>query len=154
MSVVAAFAAAAEAYCAWAEGEPHNADEDAGLARLLLLDLCRAAIDLPAVEADGNAPEISDDDYQRVFRRFGSLPFNYYSKCFDPLIVPAAEPVTADLADDLADIWRDVKRGLLLYREGHTDAAVWQWRFHFDIHWAHHATAALYALQSWLSAHS
>jgi hypothetical protein len=159
-----AFAAVAEDYCAWAEQNGDAADPDADLdadpdadataARTLLAELFRRAIDLPSPDAgdDADAPEIPPDEYQRVYQRFGGLPFNYYSECFNPLTVPAEEPVTADLADDLADIWRDVKAGLLLYRGGNRNAAAWIWRFHFDVHWGHHATAAIYALQSWFSA--
>jgi hypothetical protein len=111
---------------------------------------------LPAV-MNGNLDVVIDPliaNFQaeklKEFRRFGSLPFNFYSECFNPLVVPAEEPVIADFADDLADIWRDVKPGLLLFRAG--DRAAGHWRFHFDVHWGHHATAAMYALQAWFSA--
>jgi hypothetical protein len=50
------------------------------------------------------------------------LPLNHYSTCFDPLIVPAEEPVVGSIPDDLADIWRDVKRGLALYEAGYVEA--------------------------------
>jgi uncharacterized protein DUF5063 len=70
---------------------------------------------------------------------------------FDPLVVPQEETVTADLADDLADVWGDLKGGLLLLHQGDRVGATWHWAFHFSAHWGHHATAALYALQSWFS---
>lgn len=149
-----AFAAAAEEYCAWAEGEAGGPLHEARMARTLVAELFRRALDLRQVDGDGEGPHISDDEYHAVYRRLGVLPFNYYSECFQPLIVPAEEPVTADLADDLADIWRDVKAGLLPFRNGNRAAAAWRWRFHFDVHWAHHATAALYALQAWFSEHA
>ena len=108
-------------------------------------------MDLPEVSPDADAPTIGEDEYRVVLKRFGALPFNYYSQCFNPLVVPAEEPVTADLADDLADIWNDVKRGLILYESGAIEAAVWEWRFHFSAHWGHHACGSLYALQAWFS---
>ena len=149
---VDAFATAAEAYCRWVEGDARDPVQDAAMARALTAELFRRAVDLPHMfESDLDAPDIGADDYQRIYRRLGSLPFNYYSECFNPLVVPAEEPVTADLADDLADIWRDVKSGLLVYRTGKRAAAGWQWRFHFEAHWGHHAAAAMYALQSWFS---
>jgi hypothetical protein len=155
LSRLEAFAVSAEAYCRWAEEEPHGTVQDARIARTLTAELFRRAIDLPQIFEDVvEAPEISIDEYQHVYRRFGALPFNYYSECFDPLIVPAEEPVTADLADDLADIWRDLKAGLILYQTSNRVAAAWQWRFHFEIHWGHHVSAAIYALQSWFSANS
>lgn len=150
---ITAFAAAAERYCAWAEGEASAPRDDARAGRLLVAELYRRALDLPATEgSDRVVPAV--DGHERVYRRFGSLPFNYYSECFDPLIVPAEEPVVADLADDLADIWRDVKTGLVLFRHGDGDEAAWQWRFMLESHWAHHASAALYALQAWFSSNS
>jgi len=157
MNNVDAFAAVAEEYCAWAEGESLGEIADARTARKLLAELIRHAIELPdpsdELSSDAEPEAISSEDYQRIFRRFGSLPFNYYSECFDPLVVPGEEPVTSDLADDLADIWGDLESGLSLHRAGHVDAAAFHWKYHFDIHWAHHATSALYALQCWFSEH-
>lgn len=109
---------------------------------------------LPDVDEDGEAAEISDDEWTKVFKRFRALPFNYYGEVFNPLIVPAEEPVVADLADDLADIWRDLKPGLQLFEAGHHSAAAWHWRFLFKIHWGHHAIGALYALHYWFAENS
>jgi uncharacterized protein DUF5063 len=151
-SRIEAFAIAAAAYCDWAEGEQRDAAAEARIARELVAELYRRAIDLPDLDdIDVEAPDIAQEDWQRMYRRFGSLPLGHYSECFDSLLVPAEEPVVAALADDLADIWSDVKRGLLLFRAGNASAAAWEWRFHFDIHWAHHAIGALGALQSWLT---
>jgi hypothetical protein len=151
MSEVAAFVAAAEEYCAWAEGEPRESVAEARLARRLVAELFRRAIELPHVESEIEAPEIPYEEWRRIYDRFGSLPVDMYSECFNPLVVPPEEPVVTHLADDLADLWRDLKGGLLLLRSGHVDAAVGQWRLQFTIHWGHHAAAALYALQSWFS---
>src|SRR5690349_3135565 len=119
MNATDAFAAAARAYVAWAEQTTAMSGlHEAFTARPLVARLITAVIELPRDSAGGDAAKISGDEWQRVFQRFGTLPFNYYSECFDPLVVPAEEPVTADLADDLADIWRDVKGGLLLYDAG------------------------------------
>ena len=56
------------------------------------------------------------------------------------------------LSDDLADIWRDLKEGLLVYAKGTEKArqhAIWMWTFEFHGHWAHHAVSALNAL-AWI----
>ena len=145
------FADTVRRFCRWAESEPQDPISEARTARRLLAELYLQAIDLPEVSSDADAPEIVQEQYQSVFKRFGALPFNYYSECFNPLAIPAEQPVTADLADDLADIWRDLKRGLALYEDGAIEAAVWEWRFHFSAHWGHHACGALYALQAWFS---
>lgn len=145
------FADTVRRFCRWAEGEPQDPISDAQTARRLLAELYLQVIDLPEASSDADAPEIAQEQYQSVFKRFGALPFNYYSECFNPLAIPAEQPDIADLADDLADIWRDLKRGLALYEEGAIEAAVWEWSFNFSAHWGHHACGALYALQTWFS---
>src|SRR5689334_10381152 len=129
---IATFARAAGEYCEWAEGAPDGAISEARRGRRLLIELVRCALDLPDVFSEAGTTSVADEEYRRVYERFGALPFNYYSECLDPLIVPGEEIVTADLADDLADIWRDVKGGLLLWYEEATNAAAWHWRFHFE----------------------
>lgn len=145
------FAEVAEEYCNWAEGPAGDAIDEARQARRLLIELLRCAIDLTCPFSEVESRSLSNDAYERVYARFGTLPFNYYSECFNPLPVPAEEPGVADLADDLADIWRDVKVGLILWHELRVASAAWYWRFTFETHWGHHASAALYALQSWFA---
>jgi hypothetical protein len=147
------FALAARTFVAWAELPGSNDPyAEAVSARRIVTALIAAAIELPAGTCgDQDAPDLPDDEYQRVFKRFGALPFNAYSEFFNPLSVPPEEPVVADLADDLADIWRDVKSGLQLYDSGSPESAAWHWSFHYSYHWGHHATGALYALQAWIS---
>lgn len=146
------FAIAARTFIAWAES-PGTADShaEASRARRSIAALIAAAIELPGGTPDKKASDLPDDEYQRIYKRFGALPFNYYSECFNPLVIPPEEPVVADLADDLADIWRDVKEGLLLYESGSPQSAAWHWSNHYSFHWGHHATAALYALQAWFA---
>ena len=50
-------------------------------------------------------------------------------------------------ADDLADIYLDLGRGLVLYDSGNPAEAVWHWRSAFDSHWGRHAAQAIFALQ-------
>ena len=67
---------------------------------------------------------------------------------FDPLKSPPEDPVAGSPADDLADIWFDVKRGLLIF-EAKGEAALadvqWSWKFSFETHWGRHATGAMAA---------
>ena len=49
--------------------------------------------------------------------------------------------MAGSLADDAADIYRDLPSGL-------NDNAVGEWRFGFDNNWGKHAAEALYALHS------
>jgi Domain of unknown function (DUF5063) len=145
------FATAARDFCAWVESAPGEPASEAVMALRHLMRLYQAVLDLPNRFDDFDLPRLSNEEWKAVFRRFGELPFNYYAQCFDPLVVPCEEPVVSDLADDLADIWRDIKGGLALYDAGHPDAAVWEWKQHFESHWGHHAAGAIYALHCWLA---
>lgn len=57
-----------------------------------------------------------------------------------------AEAIHGSLADDIADIYRDLKEGLILKDEASPRNAIWEWRFGFDSHWGHHAIDALKAI--------
>lgn len=50
------------------------------------------------------------------------------------------------LWDDLADVYRDLRRGLDLFNLGGSDAvadATWQWRFGYENHWGTHLFRAM-----------
>jgi hypothetical protein len=70
-----------------------------------------------------------------------------YREVFDPYSEDEEE-VTGSLADDLADIYRELRSGLRKWKRGQTGAALWDWRFGFESHWGEHATGALRALRS------
>lgn len=81
---------------------------------------------------------------RRISEKLGDA--DYYRLIFDPY--QADPPVTASLADDVADIYRDLRGGFaLLEPGGMRDGAVWEWRFGFDSHWGRHAAHALYAVR-------
>jgi hypothetical protein len=50
------------------------------------------------------------------------------------------EPLHGSLADDIADIYRDLKDGS---GENEVRDKVWEWRFSFYSHWGKHAAGAL-----------
>lgn len=78
------------------------------------------------------------------------MPFQYYSEFFRPIAEPPEEPVTGDLADDLMDIYIDLKNGLRYYDVGRISDAVFEWAFSFGVHWDRHATGALRVLHCWV----
>ena len=48
--------------------------------------------------------------------------------------------------DDLADIYRDLHNGLVLWNRGRPNAqaqAAWQWRFDYEMHWGEHLFRAM-----------
>lgn len=73
----------------------------------------------------------------------------YYNAIVNPLVEPPETPVVMDLADDIADIYRDLSEGLALFDNGHTAAAQWELAFSFHGHWGRHAASAISALHCW-----
>lgn len=76
------------------------------------------------------------------------LERNFYEEVFDPYRDPREEPVVGSVADDLADVYQDVRAGLLKWDRGERRNAVWAWRFDFTVHWSEHALGALRAIRT------
>jgi Domain of unknown function (DUF5063) len=117
-----------------------------------ILDLYVAALALAPGEPDAElepATRMTDREWRALYERLSDqlAEFDSYSLVFDPFEI-GSEPVVGSLADDLADIYRDVAEGLASFRDGDVDEAVWQWRFGFDSHWGQHAAQALPALHA------
>ncbi|RSZ56131.1 DUF5063 domain-containing protein [Massilia atriviolacea] len=145
------FPDAVRAFCLWAEGDLQPGAGHMSIARRHLARLYAQALDLPQRDCDwGNeAAKVSHAEWQATFERMGALPVTYYPESADALDVGCTETTMGDLADDLADIWRDLKHGLNLFDGGQADAAAYQWRESFISHWGSHAASALYVLQCW-----
>jgi len=125
----------------------------------LLPGLIREAIQLPDIslsEDDGGSTEsekthsaqMSDQEwkelYERLKRHLGD--WDLYWQVFDPTTDRSAN--AGSLADDLADIYRDLKEGLIHQQVGRMRAEeiVWDWRLLFYSHWGKHAMDALLTL--------
>ena len=142
-SAAAEFAETARRYCKFVEAAA-GIEERTRLqrARLELSELVHAACQLPSGDADG--PDVDQEvSTPTDWPGFGDL--DVYHEVFDPYV--DEPPVCGSLSDDLLDIYRDLKRGLVAYDAGQVGTAVWEWRFHFDHHWGDHAVDALRALQ-------
>ncbi|MEM6750562.1 MAG: DUF5063 domain-containing protein [Planctomycetota bacterium] len=124
------FAKQAERFVAWCEQDAAVGTEAAAHCLRLLVDLFQAGLELPPYEAtdqDESPFAVSHEDWDRMFQRMARLPLDMYGTVFDPLLIPPAEPVVASLADDLADIYRDVVVGLRCHKAGLPEAALWEW---------------------------
>ena len=145
------FVSVVREYCAWAESKPKTESEEAEISIRLLAGLYSNVMALPknGPGQDIDGKRISDEEWNNMFKRFGALPFNYYSEYFSPAKVAEEEPVIGDIADDLADIYRDLKEGLELYETGHVTEALWEWNQSFNSHWGRHASSALHALHAY-----
>lgn len=152
MSVIDDFAIAVRGFCDWAQlATPDTTSKsEMLLARRHLSTLFTMAVDLPQCECEWADSTLTDDDWTATFKRFGQLPVGYYGAICDPLEVPAGEAALGDLADDLADIWRDLKEGLILFDSGDREAASFRWQESFAIHWGDHAANALAVVHSWI----
>jgi hypothetical protein len=168
-AVLKYFAQLVERFCALVDGHTAMAPDDfLRQVHLSLAQLYATALALPAVEVIGG----DDDDEQRqtetaddrlgherwmvLYRSLVALigDREHYSEVFDAYAEPPEEPVMGSLADDVADIHQDLADGLLKWRRGDEDGALWAWRFHFTFHWGEHATSALRALHVLASTHN
>ena len=101
-------------------------------------------IDQRVIDDGGNAEELADG---RLCAQLGHDA--WYWMYFEPMKtqVEKAEPVGGNLADDLADVYRDVATGLRAWDstdDSPLDEVVFQWlRGGFEIHWGAHAVDAL-----------
>jgi len=144
------FAEVVRRYCDWCEAAPRNGREEAQTAFDLLVNLLAGMPPVQGGFGGGAGREISHDEWKRMHSRFASMPFQYYESRHDPLDIDDRERELGDIADDLADIWRDLKPALELYDSNQQAVAAAEWQFDFEIHWGRHATAALYAIHCWL----
>ena len=149
-----AFRRAAEAYCRWAEAEAATEQEEAQTAVRLLASLLHEIHGVPAGQAE-DLPEhdilLKGESTRAIYKRFGALPFQYYFDVFHPTHVPPEQADAGDLADDLMDIYVDLKQGLAYASAGHVSHAVFHWQFMFGVHWGRHAVCALRALHCHLT---
>lgn len=153
------FVDAARSYCAWCVAEHSDAAEQARVALAHLSTLYRLGMGLRELDApDVEEREVTHAEWQATYDRLGPLPFGYYRSVFDPQLRDdqLSEGLDSacelgDLADDLADIWRDLTDGLTLFDCGHGDAAEYQWAWSFRSHWGRHAASALHVLHCWIA---
>lgn len=153
MNPVDRFADLAKHFCAWAEHEPAGTEAEETRAVLqMVAELYAAALTLPEGEApEGEGESTAQEEWLRIYRRCASLPIDMYDSVLDPLELVDAATGVGSIGDDLADIHRDLRRGLHWYEEGRAANAAWDWSFHFRVHWGRHATGALSALHAWWS---
>lgn len=155
---IANFVREARKYNAWVETGTSTGIVAAREVLELLVSLYGAALHLPHPgpdESHEETPEVNEaGDISHVKENWEvlktRLPFEHYAICFSPQEL-SEEPVVAALWDDIADIHRDIIRGLELYELEEIDDALWEWNFNFHHHWGRHATSAIAALHNYLT---
>lgn len=166
-----AMAAGATAYCQWIEAlvpleEGSAAPETiraaelrcASEARAHVLALLAAASDLGEVapsstEQDESGPyDVAQEAWEEAHAKTAAVRLGCYWQVSPGTEADEdADPVLGDASDDLADIWRDLKRGVLAWEARDYREAAWQWSFTFRSHWGTHAVDVLAQLLWWLS---
>lgn len=111
----------------------------------LLAELYALAWQLPEEHDFAETTEVShasQDEWQAIHQATG---LSYYREVWDTSDLQCKDIIIRDLAEDIADIYRELRYGLDYYqRETENDVrhAVWCWRFDLA-HWGYHAVSAL-----------
>ena len=85
-----------------------------------------------------------DQLYSLLKEKLGD--WDRYSQVFDP--TEDKEAIPGSLADDIADIYGDLKEGLVRSetQQAQPEDIIWSWRLLFYSHWGKHAIDALLAI--------
>lgn len=153
--VVLEFTAAANEFCKYAE----RASEISGsellkiLQRLLPFLYIKASL-LPSLEPffeDSNAKAVRESDWSAIRdvlkEKFGSA--DAYLEAYDARMKEADGPVAGSIAEDMADIYQDLKNFLVNYRTGTNEImndAIWECRMNFENYWGQRLTDSLRAI--------
>jgi hypothetical protein len=156
------YRAATETYCALID-ERGSMPAAAWMSRIhaVLPELYAAALALPEIEPDTtqvDAGFTTHGEWHHVYtdltKKLGQ--WNYYWDVLDPYDNKDRDPTCGSLADDLADIYRDVldgRRAESTIGKARPNDVMWYWRFGFISHWSRHASGALRALGNALFVH-
>ena len=145
------FGVVAERFCS-AVDSASNLDRAEFVTRIyrILPKLIDEAISLPNVQSSDSdykksSTRIRLQEWERLYdllkEKLGE--WDRYRQVFDP--TQDNEAIFGSLADDVADIYRDLKDGLALNETERREPenAIWEWRLAFQSHWGKHAIDAL-----------
>jgi Domain of unknown function (DUF5063) len=122
-----AFAQVAREFCKWCESSIDTTSRDvAGASWLCKLYASALSLSQTEPENEDGLPEIPAEILEQATQGLSAFDGRYYREYFDPDPTLTDESVMGDIGDDLFDIYRDIRRGLL--------------------HWGRHAVGAIFAL--------
>jgi len=123
-----------------------------------LADLYHSGLLLIRLDADTDAFDLltkrpSNDEWHVVYKELEDkfTDRGVYWEVFDPRT--KTEPLSTTLADDLADIYLEIKIGLDPFYAGRKEESICHWRVSFVIHWGDHLVDALRFLHRIIAAH-
>lgn len=155
-SAVNHFTEIADRFCAFLEQESLPGKAEFLLqATIILVELYQVVLTLPDTQPSNRDTlpdvEVSYEYCRTIGGRIAEVvgEHDLYWEVFNPH--EADEPVATTINDDLTDIYRDLKYGLLVFHGSESAApnvneAAWHWRFSFTSHWGYHMVDALRAL--------
>lgn len=133
-------------------------DNHQNLDRLFFLDelnkilpmLYYRSLFLPSSDLDESVEEkkLESNQYSKLMQslKIQLEDWIYYFDVFNPNDLQETKSIRSNLADDLADIYLDLKLGLNYWIQGTTEqqfTAIWHWRFCFWAHTGQHITGAI-----------
>ena len=86
-----------------------------------------------------------------IAEKFGDS--KYYWDTFDPSDLNDKKPVCGDLVEDIGDIYKDIKKSLMIFSiddKEAKDMAMWNFEFQFNTHWGDHCIDAIRACHYFL----
>lgn len=153
------FVAVANEYCSFVEqaGEFEKRDFTDKLRKILPLLYYKATL-LPRTEPfyeEGNEKFVTEDDWNHVhnsvLKKLGK--HNDYPEVFDPVYRDTEDQVGGSIAEDLADIYQDMKDFIMVYRMGTVELmndSMWECILHFEQYWGQKLVNSLRAVHSLL----
>lgn len=153
------FVAVANEYCKYSEhaSEIHGDELMQILQRLLPLLYLKATFlpQLRPVFDDGNEKFITEDIWFSIHdsfkKSFGTA--NEYLEVFDEKMNDSEIPLVSSLAENMTDIYQDLKDFLLLYQTGTREVmndAIWECRMNFENYWGQKLVNALRAIHKFV----
>jgi len=156
---VVEFVAVANEFCKYAEqASKLKGDELLKiLQRILPLMYLKASL-LPALEPffeDGNEKFVTEADWFRINdtlrEKFGTV--DAYLEVFNEKTNESQDTFISSLAENMADIYQDIKNFLLLYQTGTGEVmndALWECRLNFENLWGQKLTNSLRAIHNFI----
>lgn len=142
----------AQAFLGLIDKEGMSSAELFGRLQQLLPALYSSALNMPEADPtdEPDIDRLSHEQWNELFKRIKAKVggWAYYQEMFDPYDFSELSPVVGDLADDLADIYRDLVEGVDLWNLGRHADAIWTWKSNFQSHWGEHALGALRAIHT------
>jgi len=153
------FVAAANEFCKYAEHASEvKGDEMLRIMQRLLPFLYIKASLLPSLDSffeEGNEKFVTEPEWFKIHdtmrEKFGTA--DEFPEVFDERINDVEGPVISSLAENLADIYQDLKDFLLLYQTGTTEVmndAVWECKMNFENSWGQKLTNSLRAIHKFI----